>query len=87
MMPEAVPRVIVGDSESSASRTSGVNAFASPKSSIFGVPSGPILMFAGFKSRWMMPFSCAASSPSAIRMNSGTTSSMGIGPGPAQPRI
>ena len=39
---------------------------ASPKSSTFTVPSDVILMFAGFKSRWMMPFSCAASSASAI---------------------
>ena len=29
-------------------------------------PSGVILMFAGFRSRWTMPFSCAASSASAI---------------------
>ena len=30
-------------------------AFASPKSSTFTVPSVRTLMFAGFKSRWMMP--------------------------------
>ena len=36
--------------------------FASPKSSA----CRPLLMFAGFKSRWMIPFSWAASRPSAI---------------------
>ena len=30
------------------------------------MPSGVILMLAGFRSRWTMPFSCAASSASAI---------------------
>ena len=44
----------------------GSNAFASPKSSTFTVPSSRTLMFAGFRSRWMMPCSCAASSASAI---------------------
>jgi hypothetical protein len=29
------------------------------------VPSSRTLMFAGFKSRWMMPWSCAASRASA----------------------
>ena len=42
------------------------DAFASPKSSTFTTPSGVTLMLAGFRSRWMMPFSCAASSASAI---------------------
>ena len=41
-------------------------AFARPKSSTFTVPSARTLMFAGFRSRWMMPCSCAASSASAI---------------------
>ena len=41
-------------------------AFASPKSSTFTVPSGVSLMFAGFRSRWMILCSCAASSASAI---------------------
>jgi hypothetical protein len=43
-----------------------VNALASPKSSTLTVPSGRTLMFAGFRSRWMTPASCAASSASAI---------------------
>ena len=30
------------------------------------MPSGVILILAGFRSRWTMPFSCAASSASAI---------------------
>jgi hypothetical protein len=39
---------------------------AKPKSRSFTTPAGVSLMFAGFKSRWMMPFSCAASRPAAI---------------------
>ena len=42
------------------------SAFASPKSSTLTVPSSRTLMFAGFRSRWMIPCSCAASSASAI---------------------
>ena len=47
-------------------RPSPAIAFARPKSSTFTTPSGVILMLAGFRSRWTMPFSCAASSASAI---------------------
>jgi hypothetical protein len=35
-------------------------AFANPKSSTLTVPSARTLMVAGFRSRWMMPWSCAA---------------------------
>ena len=42
------------------------SAFARPKSSSFTRPSGSTLTLAGFRSRWMMPASCAASRPSAI---------------------
>ena len=42
------------------------SALASPKSSTFTVPSRRTLMFAGLRSRWTMPCSCAASSASAI---------------------
>ena len=56
------------------------NAFANPKSSTFTVPSGRILMLAGFRSRWMMPGSCAASSASVICRAMGSASSIGIGP-------
>ena len=55
-------------------------AFANPKSSTFTVPSGRILMFAGFRSRWMIPCSCAASRASAICLAMGSASSIGIGP-------
>ena len=41
-------------------------ALAKPKSRIFTVPSGLTFTLAGFRSRWMMPRSCAYSSPSAI---------------------
>ena len=56
------------------------SAFARPKSSTFTVPSGRTLMFAGFRSRWMMPCSCAASSASAICLAIGSASSSGIAP-------
>ena len=66
--PTAVrPRVIVGEfvevCPAAARRSS---ALARPKSSTFTVPSARTLMFAGFRSRWMMPGSWAASSASAI---------------------
>src|SRR6202140_3082410 len=38
----------------------GSMAFANPKSRILTTPSGVILMLAGFRSRLMMFFSCAA---------------------------
>jgi len=53
---------------------------ARPKSSTFTVPSARTLMFAGFKSRWMIPCSCAASSASAICLAMGSVSSIGIAP-------
>ena len=51
------PTTIVGDCDRSPPwhRASGADAFARPKSSTFTVPSGVILMFAGFRSRWTMP--------------------------------
>ena len=55
--PSAVPFVNVGDCEESGVASSPTNAFAKPKSRIFGFPSVPILIFAGFKSLWMIPFS------------------------------
>ena len=58
----------------------GSIAFASPKSSTLTVPSARILMLAGFRSRWMMPCSCAASRASAICLAIGSASSSGIGP-------
>jgi hypothetical protein len=68
LMYAAVPRitpncvkagvVMVGDCESSGDKASvGSVAFASPKSSTFTGPSGRTLMFAGLRSRWMMPCS------------------------------
>lgn len=56
-------------------------AFANPKSSTFTVPSSRTLMLAGFRSRWMMPCSCAASSASAIWRAIAMTSTSGIPPG------
>ena len=62
-----------------ARRRRGSIAFARPKSSTFTVPSARTLMFAGLRSRWMMPCSCAASSASAICFAIGSASSSGIG--------
>ena len=58
----------------------GSIAFARPKSSTFTVPSVRTLMFAGLRSRWMIPCSCAASSASAICFAMGSASSIGIAP-------
>lgn len=78
--PSAVLLVSVGDCDVAAETLSSTNVLARPKSRILGFPSGPILMFAGFKSLWMIPFSCAASTPSAIWMKSGIASSTGMEP-------
>ena len=56
----------VGDCDAPAVTVVGSNAFARPKSSTLTVPSARTLILAGFRSRWMMPCSCAASSASAI---------------------
>ena len=73
--------VIVGDCDAFGDRRGRLpSAFARPKSSTFTVPSGRSLMFAGFRSRWMMPCSCAASSASAICLAIGSASSSGIAP-------
>ena len=76
LMYAAVPRicparvdstVIVGESAGNPPLPAPVPiAFASPKSSTFTCPSGVILIFAGLRSRCTIPFSCAASSASAI---------------------
>ena len=58
----------------------GSSAFANPKSSTLTVPSSRTLMFAGLRSRWITPASCAASSASAICLPIGSASSSGIGP-------
>ena len=55
------------------------SALARPKSSTFTAPSARSLMFAGLRSRWTMPRSCAASSASAIWRAIGSASSSGSG--------
>ena len=76
--------VIVGDAVTSDRRArhdpSASSALARPKSSTFTAPSGRTLMLAGFRSRWMMPCSCAASSASAICFAIGSASSSGSAP-------
>ena len=72
--------VIVGDCDAFGAPATGSSALASPKSSTLTVPSGRSLMLAGFRSRWTMPCSCAASSASAICLAIGSASSSGIAP-------
>jgi len=84
-----MPALVIGcvsvgecDSADPIALGSAVTVFARPKSSTFTVPFDRSLMFAGFKSRWMIPCSCAASSASAICFAIGNASSIGIGPLP-----
>jgi len=70
--------VIVGELSASPADPSAL--FASPKSSTFTVPSGVILMLAGFRSRWTIPFACAISRAAAICRAIFRTSSRGSGP-------
>ena len=55
-------------------------SFATPKSSTLIVPAAVILMFDGFKSRWMIPLLCAASSAAAMPEAHRNASRSGIGP-------
>ncbi len=84
MSPAAVPvRARVGDcerSEEPPEAASAAHALARPKSRTLTFPSGVTLTFAGLRSRWTIPFSCASSSASATRPAIGTASSTGIGP-------
>lgn len=73
--------VKVGEFCGSAGESSvGDIAFARPKSRTFTVSSAAILMLAGFKSRWTMPRSWAASSASASCRARDTASASGSGP-------
>ena len=79
IMPARVGEmVIVGELSASPADPSAL--FASPKSSTFTVPSGVILMLAGFRSRWTIPFACAISRAAAICRAIFRTSSRGSGP-------
>ena len=72
--------VIVGECVASGEDRSAVIAFARPKSRTLTLPSGRSFTLAGFRSRWTIPFSCAASSAAAIWRAMPSASSMGIGP-------
>jgi hypothetical protein len=48
-------RLIVGELDMSAGETSASRAFANPKSRILAASWFASLMFAGFRSRWMIP--------------------------------
>ena len=69
----------VGERDMSPANGSSI-ALARPKSRTLTLPSGVILMFAGFRSRWMTPFSCATSSASAICDAMRSESATGSGP-------
>ena len=73
----------VGD-DGAARRSSGRAAVRAPWRGRNRAPSpcrrARTLMLAGFRSRWMMPCSCAASSASAIWRAIGSASSSGSGP-------
>src|SRR5687767_8995481 len=71
MTPICVPSglVSVGDIELLRSMADLSEALARPKSSTFTVPSGRTFTLAGFRSRWMMPCSCAASRASDLAGN------------------
>ena len=76
----------VGDWDRSADdvtpAASPPHALARPKSRTLTLPSGVTLTFAGLRSRWTMPFSCASSRASAICFAMATASSTGIAPAP-----
>ena len=55
-----IARGVTADVPTSA----GAAGFAIPKSRIFTRPSRVMKMFSGFRSRWTIPRSCAAASPS-----------------------
>ena len=76
----AAPIVVESMAASDTPVPSGSSAFARPKSMTLTVPSVRTFTFAGFRSRWTMPRSCALSSASAIWRAIGSTSASGMGP-------
>ena len=58
--PEHRARVV------SVTSAAAVQRLATPKSSSFAVPPAVTMMFAGFRSRWRMPCSCARCNAPAI---------------------
>jgi hypothetical protein len=88
MIPSWVPAAVkvgefirVGDAEGESDEVAlASSALASPKSSTLTLPSAVSLMLAGLRSRCTMPFSCAASSASAICRAIASVSSTGMAP-------
>jgi hypothetical protein len=80
ILPSSVRTALsVGALEGSTSRPLA-KALANPKSNTFTRPSSVTFTFAGFKSRWTTPFSCAASNASAICSPIFSASSIPIAP-------
>ena len=78
--PARVPSIVnVGEMDGLPTVRAGASsAFAKPKSSTFTWPSAVSFTFAGFRSRWMIPFSWAYSRASAICFAIGRVSSSAI---------
>ena len=78
-IPDAVkPSATVVAREGASSGVS--DSFARPKSMTLAWPSPVTMMLAGFRSRWMMPVSCARESASAISIASSMLRDGAIGP-------
>ena len=84
-MPRIIPAcviagvVIVGDCETFGDAAGGFHRLRQPEvEHLHRAVWSRTLMLAGFRSRWMMPCSCAASSASAICFAIGSASSSGI---------
>jgi hypothetical protein len=86
-VPRTTPESVFGPEGKSALHSPGSRcspilsrALARPKSSTLTAPSAVILTLAGFRSRWTIPRSCAASSASAIWRAIGSASPSGSRP-------
>jgi hypothetical protein len=69
-VPTTAPAKVIGeaagDDACSTPGEAASDSLAKPKSSTLTPPSGRIFTLAGLRSRWTMPFSCAAASAAAI---------------------
>ena len=72
--------MIVGRAAAPGTPSSSLTARARPKSRIFTAPSAATFTLAGFKSRWTMPASCAASMASTSCRAMATVVSTGRAP-------
>jgi hypothetical protein len=80
LLPNIVPASVTLTVNVAVSGEPSRRTFANPKSRTSTTPAGVTFTFAGFKSRWTMPRSCAASSADATDPTMCNTSSTGSGP-------